>query len=239
MLSRLLNDWLGLGAEKLCESLPIHCDFCPVTFSLPVGPPPVLLFEPLGKENLLPAGFLASVSLVPIVRGLAFVVNIGEQALLQPHVVVGTLCKVETISHSEGCDVVPSEGQFVHQATIASQSVKVDKMEEAIQNMDLSQLPQVKSLFHAYRSVFSAYEGDLGCTKLITHEIPLLNTDPIRQMHRRLPPSDYEAVKQHIYQLLQSQVIRESSSPYASPIVVVRKKDGQMRLCVFALITGS
>jgi len=128
--------------------------------------------------------------------------------------VVGTLWKFETVSHSEGCDVVPSEGQFVHQATIASQSVKVDKMEEAIQNMDLSQLPQddqaqVKSLFHAYRSVFSAYEGDLGCTKLITHEIPLLDNDPIRQRYRCLPPSDYEAVNQHIYQLLQSGDQRE------------------------------
>jgi len=39
-------------------------------------------------------------------------------------------------------------------------------------------------------------------------------------------------VKAHINQLLESQVIRESSSPYASPIVLVRKKDGGLRLCV-------
>lgn len=172
---------------------------------------------------------------------MAFVpiVNVGEQdALLQPHVAVGTLCKVETVSQSERRDiVVSSEEQLCHQANIALQAVEVDKMEEAIQNMDLSQLPQdkqaqVKSLLHTYRSIFSAHEGDLGCTKLITHEIPLLDTEPVRQRYRRLPPSDYEAVKQHIHQLLQSQVIRESSSPYASPIVVVRKKDGQIRLCV-------
>lgn len=40
--------------------------FLPVTFTLQAGLPPVLLFEPLGKENSLPAGLLASVSLVPI-----------------------------------------------------------------------------------------------------------------------------------------------------------------------------
>ena len=39
-------------------------------------------------------------------------------------------------------------------------------------------------------------------------------------------------MKAHIQQLLDSLVIRESSSPYASPIVLVWKKDGTLRLCV-------
>ena len=39
-------------------------------------------------------------------------------------------------------------------------------------------------------------------------------------------------MKSHIRQLLDSQVIRESSSPYASPIVLVKKKDGSLRMCV-------
>lgn len=43
---------------------------------------------------------------------------------------------------------------------------------------------------------------------------------------------EYEVVKSHINQLLEAQVIRESCSPYASPIVLVRKKDGGLRLCV-------
>lgn len=46
------------------------------------------------------------------------------------------------------------------------------------------------------------------------------------------PPSEYEAVKAHINKLLQSKVIGESCSPYASPIVLVRKKGGSIRLCV-------
>ncbi|KAL1257998.1 hypothetical protein QQF64_011242 [Cirrhinus molitorella] len=33
-------------------------------------------------------------------------------------------------------------------------------------------------------------------------------------------------------QLLEASVIRESSSPYASPIVLVKKKDGSLRMCV-------
>lgn len=84
----------------------------------------------------------------------------------------------------------------------------------------------VKLLLHKYQLVFSAHDGDLGCTNLILLDIPLLDDVPVRQRYRRIPQSEYEAVKVHINQLLESQVIRESSSPYVFPIILVRKKDG-------------
>ncbi|KAF7641863.1 hypothetical protein LDENG_00270030 [Lucifuga dentata] len=91
---------------------------------------------------------------------------------------------------------------------------------------------RIRMLLLKHGSVFSAFEGDIGCTDLISHDIPLLDDTPVRQGFRHLPPSDYDAVKAHIHKLLETQVIRESSSPYASPIVLVRKKDGSLRLCV-------
>lgn len=91
---------------------------------------------------------------------------------------------------------------------------------------------QVKALLLEYQSVFSMHEGDLGCTRLLSHEIPLTDDVPVRQRYRRIPPSEYELVKTHINQLLDSQIIRESCSPYASPIVLVKKKDGSQRMCV-------
>lgn len=100
---------------------------------------------------------------------------------------------------------------------------------------NLSQLsPHGKSvaLFAWYESIFSKGDGDLECTSLNVHEIPLVDDAPVRQPYRRIPPSQYETVKAHIQQLLESQVIRESSSPYSSPIILVTKKDGSLRLCV-------
>jgi len=55
---------------------------------------------------------------------------------------------------------------------------------------------------------------------------------PKRQRYRRIPPSEYDTVKTHIHQLLESRVIRESSSPFASPIVLVKKKDCTLQMCV-------
>lgn len=85
---------------------------------------------------------------------------------------------------------------------------------------------QVRSLLGQYSSVFS------GCTNLISHDIPLVDDVPVRQWYRHIPPSEYEVVNEHINQLLSSQVIQESSSPYASPIVLVREKDGSLRMCI-------
>lgn len=41
-----------------------------------------------------------------------------------------------------------------------------------------------------------------------------------------------ESLKKDIDDMLKMRVIRESSSPYACPVVVVRKKDGSNRVCV-------
>ena len=68
--------------------------------------------------------------------------------------------------------------------------------------------------------MFSAFEGDLGCTSIISQ---LMDDTPVQQRYRCIPPSEYEAVKVHVHQLLENQVIRESSSPYASSIVLVKK----------------
>lgn len=110
-------------------------------------------------------------------------------------------------------------------------------MPSGVEAVDLSAFAEqdqteARSLLQKYGSVFSTHEADLGCTNLISHDIPLLDYVPVRQRYRRIPPSEYEEAKAHINQLLDAQVVRESSSPYASPIVLVRKKDGNPRMCV-------
>ncbi|CAG2184615.1 unnamed protein product [Mytilus edulis] len=64
------------------------------------------------------------------------------------------------------------------------------------------------------------------------HQIKLSDDKPVAQPYRRIPPSQYEEVKTHIKDLLAKNIIKESISPYAAPIVVARKKDQSIRLCV-------
>lgn len=192
----------------------------------------VVLFEPLASG--LPAGLLASPCLIQVVRGTAYVpvVNVGTaDVLLYPRIRLGTLSRAQVVSLPTGVTEVRSTT-----ATVSSCTAEVP-VQSGVEEVDLSALApehqsEVRSLLRRYSSVFSAHDGDLGCTKLISHDIPVLDNVPVRQRYRRIPPSEYEEAKAHINQLLEAKVIRESSSPYASPIVLVRKKDGSLRMCV-------
>ena len=77
---------------------------------------------------------------------------------------------------------------------------------------------------------FSCDPFDFGRCDLIPHQITL-DGKPVNLPHRRIVPSLVEEVKQLLQDLLDRQIIRRSTSPYASPIVLVRKKSGQLRLC--------
>ena len=190
------------------------------------------LFEP--PSSGLPGGLLASPAIVQVTRGTAYipVVNVGtNDVLLYPHCILGSLAEVYITSLPPGVAEVRAAYASV------SEPIAPDSVQAKIEALDLSALSdqdqeQVRSVLLQYSSVFAAHDGDLGCTRLIAHEIPLVDNTLVRQRYRRLPPSEYEVVKSHIQQLLETQIIRESCSPYASPIVLVKKKDGSPRLCV-------
>lgn len=82
------------------------------------------------------------------------------------------------------------------------------------------------------RNVFSLGEWDVGLAKNVEHHIRLSDFTPFRERSRRLAPADIEDVRQHLQQLLAAGIIKESRSPFASPIVVVRKKNGSVRICI-------
>ena len=220
-----------LRGKKACRIFGGTVQLVPATCSTqPFGT--TVLFEPSDQGN--PAGLLVSPALLRVERGTVYipVVNVGtSDVLLHPRTEVGALHEVGVVSLPSGVEEVPS-----YLATVASQAV-TPPLQDQIDAVDLSTLSaeeqeKARRLLWEYTSVFSSHDGDLGCTNLITHEIPLLDDAPIRQRYRRIPSSEYEVVKEHINQLLGAQVIRESCSPFASPIVLVKKKDGSLRLCV-------
>ncbi|KAL1258935.1 hypothetical protein QQF64_009512 [Cirrhinus molitorella] len=82
------------------------------------------------------------------------------------------------------------------------------------------------------KDVFSSGEFDVGCSRSTQHHIRLTEDKPFRERSRRLAPAEVEDVRQHLEKLKGAGIITESRSPYASPIVVVWKKNGQIRMCV-------
>ena len=78
----------------------------------------------------------------------------------------------------------------------------------------------------------SLQEWEVGLAKGVKHPIRLSDPQPFRERSRRITPADIEDVRKHLQDLLTAGVIKESRSPYASPIVVARKKNGSVRMCI-------
>jgi len=47
-----------------------------------------------------------------------------------------------------------------------------------------------------------------------------------------MPPKIKDEIKRQIKQLQKENIIRQSTAPWSSPIVPVKKKDGEIRMCI-------
>ncbi|KAG1933335.1 interleukin-1 receptor accessory protein-like 1-A [Pimephales promelas] len=91
---------------------------------------------------------------------------------------------------------------------------------------------RITDLVNSMADVFALHELDYGHTDKVKHRINLNDQTPFKQRSRPIHPQDVDAVRRHLKELLDAGVIRQSESPFASPIVVVRKKNNDVRLCI-------
>ena len=98
----------------------------------------------------------------------------------------------------------------------------------------LSREQQVKFLNIIYdnQAVFSLHDGDLGYCDVLKHSIPVSSNKPVYLPHRAIPVQLQSEVRKCLDTWLKQGIIRPSKSPYASQVVIVRKKSGEIRLCV-------
>lgn len=80
--------------------------------------------------------------------------------------------------------------------------------------------------------VFAHHDLDFGCTDKVKHHIKLHDETPFKHHARPIHPQDIEAVRKHLQELFDAGVIRESESQYSSPIVVVKKRNNDVLLCI-------
>ena len=72
----------------------------------------------------------------------------------------------------------------------------------------------------------------MGRTSLVQHEIKLSDDKPFKERYRRIPPHQYEEVWKDLQEMLAVGAIQKSTSPWASPVVLVCKKDGSLWFCI-------
>ncbi len=104
-------------------------------------------------------------------------------------------------------------------------------MSNADKALTAAQVVSLESVLKKYSSAFSRGSEDLGRASLIFHKIDTGDGGPIRQGMRRIP-QQIPVLKEEIDKLQKAEAIEPSISPFASPVILVRKKDGTMRLCI-------
>ena len=102
----------------------------------------------------------------------------------------------------------------------------------SVNKLDLGKTERAKTLLNKHVTKFSTSPDDHGRTSIVQHPVDTGSAKPVRSNARR-PPKAFEGEEEEIIEKqLKAGIITESTSPWASPLVFVRKRDGTTRVCV-------
>ena len=107
-----------------------------------------------------------------------------------------------------------------------------EMMTNVAEKLSVSQRSQLRQLLKQYEDIFMCPGGTLGRTSLVRHSINTGDTPPIKQPLRRAPFKQQELIEAEVDKMLEAGVVEPSDSPWSSPVVLVKKKDGTQRFCV-------
>ena len=91
---------------------------------------------------------------------------------------------------------------------------------------------QVLHFLAATKSAFSQGDFDIGCTDAIEHVIDTGDHPPVKSNPYPLRATERDEVMRQVNELLDKGIIRLSRSPYCSPVVCCKKKNGELRPCI-------
>ncbi|XP_019264304.1 PREDICTED: uncharacterized protein LOC109241930 [Nicotiana attenuata] len=144
----------------------------------------------------------------------------GRECILK-----GEVDKVKTVEAKKLDKLANNGGQLF--------MLRVLPREEA-QTEDSINIPsQMQPLIEEYHQLFTDPKGLPPSRGPFDHKIPLqAGCNPVNLRPYRYSSSQKDIIERLVQDMLDQGIVQPSSSPYASPVVLVGKKDGSWRLCV-------
>ena len=132
---------------------------------------------------------------------------------------------ISVVDESDNSTDIPTSNHSVEQASQCLVNALLSELSD-------QQRQQAINLIRSYEDVFSQGEYDIGRTHLVEHGIDTGDHHPIRQPLRRHPITHLDVIDQQVEEMRENGIIEPAASPWASNVVLAKKKDGSLRLCV-------
>ena len=205
-----------------------------------------LLFEPK-YESLEPLGLCTQESILTVHSDGSVLIPLqnfqGMPVRLERGAELGVArqCNLPDQVNIDVPQTVDSELPHDHSrcATVKALVNSPERLEKLLKALDLPvdklnpvELEKLKEVLAESTDVFALDDSELGCTGLVQHSIDTGDHHPVKQPPYRTPVVYREKIEQMVSDMQKQGVVKPSHSPWASPIVLVPKKDGSLRFCV-------
>lgn len=165
-----------------------------------------------GNRTCLPlVNFALTAQVLPQGISLAIISTLQDDEV-EPFTVEDSFSSAHTVTSSHGSNV------------------DIEKMVSS--DVTPAQAEALCRILEGYRDIFDFDNRPLGQTSVVTHRINTGDANPIHRRPYRVSASERAVIQQEVNKMLEKDIIEPSCSPWASPVVLVKKKDGTWRFCV-------
>jgi len=189
-------------------------------------------FSPF-KCKLAKIGIVGAQSLAVCKNGLIPIrlFNLKENVVnLYKNTLLG---KFEVFQNNDNLDLneksihlIDSNDSFMNFSNIIDEKIMKNS------NLNDDEKSIAKKTLYEFQDIFAVNKHDYGLCNRVKHEINIKPNTPIQQLIGKVPLNVEQWVDDQVNNLKAKGIIRDSVSPWSAPVVVVKKKNGDFRMCI-------